>query len=364
MLNPLGVAQIQLFDGPGHPFRWETMDLPSHLRPGEVLVSIRLATICGSDLHTIGGARPAPTPSILGHEAIGTVVDVGPDRGDLAPGDSVTWTIAASCGECAPCVHHDLPQKCRQLFKYGHAAAGDGSGLNGYFASHILLRPGTHILQLEEEGADPILTDKVLAAANCALGTAVNATEALPDECHTALVQGAGLVGIYTCALLREKGVGAVYVTDVSDARLRLIEDFGGIPFDARTGPIHEAMGWNQGEGVDAAFEVAGHSALVPDGVAALRAGGHYTFVGMVHPDTPLGITGDQVIRKCLTMRGIHNYGPRHLDSAIDFLRSTAGTYPFANLVSDPIPLADLEKAVDLARTQEYHRVAVAPIDR
>ena len=353
---PDRVAQAQLFDGPGRPFRLERIRLPSRLQSGEILVAVELASICGSDLHTIGGARPAPTPLVLGHEAVGTVVEVGPDRSDLSSGDRITWTIAASCGRCSPCRLYHLPQKCEELFNYGHAAAADGSGLNGCFASHLLLRPGTHFAV-----ADESLAGEVLVAANCALATAVNATEALPVPCQSALVQGAGLVGIYTCGLLRQKGVKTVYVADVSDKRLRLVESFGGIPLEGDAVPIRDRMGWADSDGVDAAFEMTGDSAVVPEGVAALRAGGHYVFVGMVHPHTPLDITGDQVIRKCLTLRGIHNYAPHHLDGGIAFLRSNSTRYPFSELVSEPVPLQDLDRAVERARARDFYRVAVRP---
>ncbi len=343
-------AHAQLFDGPGLRFRLERPSLPGRLRPGEVIVAVRLAAICGSDLHTIDGTRAAPTPLVLGHEAVGLVVGVGSGREDLSAGDRVTWSIAASCGRCAACREQDLPQKCRHLFKYGHAAADDAGELNGGYASHMLLRPGTHVVHLPET-----LPDRVVVAANCALATAVNATEELPKPCRIALVQGAGLLGVYTCALLREKGGGTVYVSDLDTTRLQMIERFGGIPIDADAVP-RELDG-----AVDAAFEVAGHPGLVPAGITALRAGGQYALVGMVHPHSALQITGEAIIRKCLTLRGVHNYVPRHLDTAIAFLESTAGRYPYAELVGDPIPLAELDRAVELARSRAHHRVTVVP---
>src|SRR4051812_10968649 len=82
------------------------------LRPGEVLVAVELATICGSDLHTIAGDRPTPLPTVLGHEAVGRIVATGgPVDGEaFAPGDRVTWTIGTSCGACRRC-RRGIPQK-------------------------------------------------------------------------------------------------------------------------------------------------------------------------------------------------------------------------------------------------------------
>ena len=67
-------ACAQVFDGLDHPLRCESLPLPDSLAPGEVLVEIGLATICGSDLHTLSGLRTEPTPLILGHEAVGRIV--------------------------------------------------------------------------------------------------------------------------------------------------------------------------------------------------------------------------------------------------------------------------------------------------
>ena len=349
-------ARAQIFDGPGRSLRLEALSLPTSLAPGEVLTEIQLATICASDLHTIAGHRIEPTPCILGHEAVGRVVATGAGRARLRPGDRITWSIADSCGACAPCTRHHLPEKCEQLFKYGHASTSDGSGLNGCYASHILLRPGTHIVRVGEH-----LPDSVLAPVNCALSTMVNATWHLPDPCQTVAIQGAGLLGLYGCALLRRRGI-KVFCVDVQPQRLEQVERFGGIPVDGR--PEYYPHSCKQIQdaaphGVDAVLEVAGVAALVPAGIQLLRPGGLYAFVGMVHPDTQLELTGEQVIRKCLTLRGVHNYSPHHLDQAVEFLHNTADHYPYESLVSPPFPLAELESAVQAARSRAYFRVSI-----
>ena len=111
--------------------------------------------------------------------------------------------------------------------------------------------------------------------------------------------------------------------------------------------------------GLDAVIEAAGDSSLVTDGVALLRPGGYYVFAGMVHPATRLELTGEQVIRKCLTIRGVHNYAPRHLDEALAFLERTAHRFPYESLVSPPFPLKELDAAVRVAEDRRYLRVAV-----
>jgi len=337
-------ARIQLFQGPGQPFQMASAPLPDAVQANEVLVQISLATICGSDLHTTEGRRSAPTPCVLGHEAVGHVVSSA--REGIASGQRVTWTLADSCGHCAPCTRWHLPQKCEHLFKYGHAALSDGSGLNGCYASHIVLRAGTQIMPVPDA-----LPDAIAAPANCALATIVNALETLPDPCERALVQGGGLLGIYACAWLRHRGVREVICTDLSPQRLALVAEFGGTPVPHGT-KMPE---------VDLVLEVTGSAAVVPEGVKALRPGGHYIWGGMVHPETKLELTGEAVLRKCLTLRGVHNYAPEHLAAGLEFLAAHQSRLPFEKLTSPALPLEQLNEGFELTRRRQWQRVAIQP---
>jgi putative phosphonate catabolism associated alcohol dehydrogenase len=345
----MNTARVAIFKGPGQALEFTDLPLPE-CGVGELLVAISCATICGSDLHTIEGRRVEPTPCILGHEAVGRVVAVGAGRVAALIDQRVTWSLADSCGGCLPCRDWDLPQKCERLFKYGHASLTDGSGLNGCYASHILLRHGTSVVQLPAA-----VTDEVAAPANCALATMVNATEWLPTPCRVAVIQGAGMLGLYGCALLRAKGVERVVVVDTNPARLAFVAAFGGEP---ALGSAADAV--KPGES-DAVIETAGTSAVVAEGVRLLRFGGFYGWVGMVHPATALGLTGETVIRRCLTIKGFHNYAPRHLAQAVEFLDRYNDAYPWASLVSPAWPLSELPAALDLAQTQRWPRVAIRP---
>lgn len=341
-------ARVALFHGPGQPFEFRSLPLPEPLAPGEVLVEISLATICGSDLHTIAGRRSAPVPVVLGHEAVGSVRAVGPGRAPELIGQRITWALADSCGHCRPCRDWDLPQKCEHLFKYGHAPLVSGSGLNGGYATHILLRAGTAVIPLPAA-----VTDSMAAPANCALATMVAATEDFTRGGELAVIQGAGLLGLFGCALLRQKGWQRVVVVDANPARLELVPAFGGEPvLSSTTLPANSA---------DLVIEATGNAAVIPAGIELLRPGGHYHWVGMVHPDTRLDLTGEQVIRKCLTIRGTHNYAPRHLAAAVEFLAMRGSELPWANIVSPPLALGELEAALELARSGQWPRVAIRP---
>ena len=342
-------ALCAIFNEPKQPFVLSEMPLP-YCGPGDVLVEISLATICASDLHTADGRRLEPCPSVLGHEGIGRVIEAGEKRDQALIGKRVTWTIADSCGLCVPCCDWELPQKCLHLFKYGHAEITNGCGLNGCYATHILLRPGTTIIPVPDH-----LPDEMVAPANCALATMVGATEFLPKPCRVAVIQGAGMLGLYGCALLRAKGVERVIVVDTDSARLELVKQFGGIPALQTAGTVL-APGR-----ADAVFEVAGTSTVVPEGIRFLRKGGYYAFVGMVHPTTPLELSGQIVLRHCLTLRGFHNYSPRHLEAAVKFLSEHGSGLPWEKLVSPAFPLSEINAAFAEARTKKWARVSVRP---
>src|SRR5689334_10587647 len=98
--RPLEIVELEL-DPPG---------------PGEVLVRIKAAGLCHSDLSVINGDRPRPTPMVLGHEAAGRVVECGPDVSDLKPGDHVVMTFVPSCGSCLPCME-GRPALCEPAAK-------------------------------------------------------------------------------------------------------------------------------------------------------------------------------------------------------------------------------------------------------
>ncbi len=342
-------VRCAVFNEPNQPFELSEMPFP-YCGPGDVLVELLLATICASDLHTADGRRLEPCPSVLGHEGVGKVVAVGEKRDQTLLDQRVTWTIADSCGECVPCKDWDLPQKCSHLFKYGHSEITNGCGLNGCYATHILLRPGTTIIPIPDH-----LPNEMVVPANCALATMVGATEYLPKPCRVAVIQGAGLLGLYGCALLRAKGVERVIVVDTDPERLKLVEAFGGKP------ALQSAGSLLQPGRADAVLEVAGSSAVVPEGIRLLRMGGYYAFIGMVHPTTSLELSGQTVLRHCLTIRGFHNYAPRHLRYAVKFLSEHGTSFPWEKLVSPAFPLARINEAFAEARKRKWLRVSVKP---
>jgi threonine dehydrogenase-like Zn-dependent dehydrogenase len=109
-------------------------------------------------------------------------------------------------------------------------------------------------------------------------------------------------------------------------------------------------------------IEVCGSADVVPNGIRLLKPGGLYLFVGMVHPKTEFKLIGEQVIRKCLTIKGIHNYEAKHLERAVEFLHKTLNKYPYSQLISPNIfKFHDFTAAIEEAKLKKYPRIALQP---
>ena len=357
-------AQISQFHGTGRPL--EICEMPVVIPPDNILVRVSLATICGSDLHTVSGRRGAETPCVLGHEIVGTVA--APTRlrsatGEpLNAGDRVTWSLTASCGTCGYCVNRELPQKCETLFKYGHARSEGPTALSGGFATHILLRPGTAIYHIPDS-----ITDGEAVPVNCAFATVVNGLTTIgtsPNE--AAIIHGAGMLGIYAACYLREQDYNIVAVVDINEGRLETAKRFGAThtfnPNTMTAVEIDAALKTlTNGRGADLGVEVSGATSGLPHLVTWSAIGGRVLTLGYVYPNARTAVDAHQLVTKCVTLRGVHNYHYTALGTALDFVAENRSRYPFAELIGETYPLTDINTAFEHAMRQDKIRIAIAP---
>ena len=362
-------SKAAVFEKIGEEIKLQNFKIPDSLEPGSLLCKIRFSTICGSDLHTITGKRKEPTPLILGHEMVGNITALGDEitydgfGNLLSAGDRISWTIMASCGECFYC-RKNLPQKCIHLKKYGHTSINDKeikSSLLGGYSEYVYIMPGTTIYKVPDS-----ISDEIAAPANCALSTVVNAVETIGIERDDfVMIQGAGLLGLNGCALAKEAGAEEIIITDINDERLELAKRFGAtktynlrkISEEEILAELKELRG---GYGIDVVIELCGDKSCIPLGIETLRTGGRYLFAGLVIPGNFLeAIDANQLIRKYITIKGVHNYHPDHLGKALKFLETVSELYPFDEIVKVSYKLEDINKAVLDASSGEYIRVGI-----
>ncbi|CDP86025.1 MULTISPECIES: zinc-binding dehydrogenase [Mycolicibacterium] len=330
------VTAAAVWTGSGVDMR--TVPVPE-LGDGEVLVRVRLATVCGSDLHTVMGRRPAPCPSVLGHEAVGDVVAVGPGA-DAQVGQRVIWSVTVVCGSCSRC-RSGLSAKCLSVRKVGHEPFDGDWPLSGSYAAHVVLPRGTTIVAVPGT-----LPDAVAAPAACATATVMATLEAAGDlKARRVLINGAGMLGLTAVAACASAGA-EVQVIDRNPDRMALAARFGGLVSDH--GPV------------DVAIDYTGSTVAVSEALGRLDIGGTLVLAGSVTPGPPLSVDPETVVRHWLTITGVHNYEPRHLHQAVEFLDRTRERYPWESLVVAPVPLEDIEEALRTPPSGKL-RTAVTP---
>lgn len=353
------------FDSASKRFSRQGFSIPS-LKPGHVLIDVTCCTICGSDLHTFCGRRNAPAGCVLGHEIIGNIVDWGGDSRprdfdgeELSQGQRVTWAMAVGCGSCFYCTRN-LSQKCESLHKYGHEPGSEGVPTGG-LSQYCMLVPGTPIFSIPDS-----LSDEVACPANCATAT-VTAAMRLVSESHmvagsTALVIGAGMLGLTAAAQLSNAGAREVIVADIHEERLLLAKSFGAtecVNMNSPNGLESVVDTATDGRGVDMVLEFAGVLPAVEAAVKVVRTGGCVLLAGSVFPTDTLSISPEHVVRRMLTIRGLHNYLPADLALGLRFLESTHQRFPFGDLVSRSFPLSQSREAFEFARDNRPVRIAI-----
>lgn len=340
---------------------WE-IPLPS-LQQNEMLVEILGCTICPSDLHSIHGRRGTPVPSVLGHEIVGRIVASGPgtERSDirnqpLAIGDRVAWAVIAHCGNCFYC-QNGLTQKCLHALKYGHARFQPERELLGGFAEFCLLVANAQVIKLPDD-----LPLEAACPASCGTATSAAALELAGElSGRDLLILGAGLLGLTLTAMARSAGANQIVCVDPNQSRARRALEFGASSAISPEELPDFQRAANRGHGFDVAWETSANPTAFELAVPALRMGGKLIELGAVYPVAPTTLLLEQLVKRNLTICGQHNYSPRHLAAAVDFLENQGQSFPFPSLVEQWITLSDLPAAVAPDRCGASIRVGVRP---
>ncbi len=350
-----------VFAGVPGQIELQSISIPE-LRAGQILVIVESCTLCGSDLHSIEGRRTVPVPTILGHEIVGRIEAFANDalRQDacgrpLEIGSRVVWSLVASCGNCFYCAR-GLPQKCSQAIKYGHEAFRPGLELLGGLAEHCLLVPGTTIISVPDE-----LSPEVLSPASCATATIAAALENILLKDRNVLIAGAGLLGLTACAMACHQGAASIVICDIDPQRRLQAMQFGATQSVAPHEVADAVRMETNGSGVDVALELSGAPSAFQMLFPQLRLGGALILAGAVFPSEPVPMAMEQIVRRNLTLRGIHNYRPENLLQALDFLNKAQNVFPFHSLVAEWFTLPEINRALEAAKNPGNVRVGIRP---
>jgi threonine 3-dehydrogenase len=277
------------------PGLWlEEIDAP---RPGinDVLIRVRRAGICGTDVHIYKwddwAQRTIPVPMAIGHEFVGEIVEVGSNVSDFHPGDIVSGEGHVVCGRCRNCLAGR-----RHLCAH---TLGVGVNRPGAFAEYIVL-PMTNIWRHAPS------IDLDIAAIFDPFGNAVHTALSFPVLGEDVLITGAGPIGLMAAAVVRHAGARFVVVTDMNPFRIDLAKKMGAtVALDVTKGTLSDVQKrLGMTEGFDIGLEMSGNGNAFSDMIANMSHGSKIAMLGI--PDKEMSIDWRSVVFNMLTIKGIY----------------------------------------------------------
>lgn len=335
--QPLKIEEVEL-DGPGE---------------GEVLIEVRAAGLCHSDLSQVAGLRKRTLPVVMGHEGAGIVREVGRGVAGLQPGDHVVMTVGSGCGACDYCVNNrpvlcDLVGATRAkgvLMNGARRLARGAMGLYHHsgvssFAQYAVTVPGSLVK------VDPAIPFDVAAMFGCAVvtgaGCVFNAAHVRPGQ--SVAVVGLGGVGFNAVMAARIAGASTIVGIDLSPAKFALARELGCThTVSALDDKVVETVRDLTRGGVDFAFEMSGSKAGMATAYAIARKGGEIVCVGLgassdqySYPHTAL-VGEEKVIRgslmgSCVPQRDLPLYMRYYQEGRLPVERLMSGTFGFDHL--------------------------------
>ena len=332
------------------PLVIEDIELPPPAA-GEVHVRLAASGVCHSDLSLANGTLPQPVPAVLGHEAAGTVITVGPGVTEVQPGAKVLLNWSPSCGRCWFCTHGE-PYLCEQTPKawrrrYARRANGSalyaGLGIAAFGEETIV--PSSAVLALPAN----VKLEKA-ALLGCAMltgiGAVTNSARVQPGE--SVVVFGMGGVGLSVLQGARLVGADVVIGVDIAADKEELARTNGATDFILAGDQVVKRV-WERtgGRGADHAFECAGSAATIRQAWSSTRRGGRTTVIGIGAKDEKVEFDPQEIFYFGRILSGCV-FGSSDVERDLPFLldHMQAGRIRPEELVTNRIGLEDAPEAL------------------
>lgn len=351
------------------PIKIETLELDSP-GPGEVLIQIKAASLCHSDLSVINGSRPRPLPMALGHEAAGIIMEKGEGVLDLEVGDHVACVFVPSCGQCGPC-REGRPALCEP----GAVSNTAGTLLGGERRLHAGDESVNHHVGVSAFSEYVVVSRNSVVKFNkdipfekaalfgCAVITGVGAVVNTAGVRLGSTVAVVGLGGIGLSALLGALAAGAsrVVAVDINDHKLKQAKELGATDvFDSRDKDVVAKIREATGGGLDYAFETAGAAPAMEVAYGITKRGGTTVTTGLPHPEAQFSfpyvtLTAEERTLKgsylgsCVPSRDIPRYMNLFQEDRL----------PVDKLISDFITLDEINEGFDKLASGDSSRVII-----
>lgn len=340
--RPMQIEQLEL-DPPGN---------------GEVLIHVRAAGLCHSDLSVIDGKRPRPLPIVLGHEAAGEVVETGAGISDLRAGDHVISTFVPSCGKCTAC-SAGRPALCEPAFTVntdgtllsGARRLRDARGEVHHFLGVSAFAEYATVARNSLVKIDKSLPFDAAAVFGCAVMTGVGAVVNTAQMPRGATVAVFGLGGVGLAALLgaRHAEAKTLVAVDFAEEKLAMARSLGAThTLNAGNADCLEALRDATQGGVEYAYEMAGSVPALEMAYRATRRGGTTVTAGLPDLQARISIAPSRLVTEERCIRGsfMGSCVPeRDIPRFIDWYRS--GALPVDRLLAERIALEDINAGFD-----------------
>jgi threonine 3-dehydrogenase len=318
--------------------------------PTDVLVKVRVASICGTDLHIYNWDRWAQgrirPPLIPGHEFCGEVVAYGNEVTSVKEGDFVSAEMHVACGKCLQCRTGEA-HICQFVKIIGVDA-------DGAFAEYVKI-PESNIWKLDP--AIPVEYASILDP----LGNAVHTVLAGEIAAKTVAITGAGPIGLFAIAVARAVGAARVLVIEVNEHRRKIARQMkADFVLDPTRDDVRSIVKeQTQGLGVDVVLEMAGHPDAIRTAFDIVRRGGRISLLGLTSKPVSLNFSED-IIFKGITVQGIN--GRRMYQTWYQMTALLkAGKLDLHPVITDRMSITDFSKSMDRLTTGEASKILLYP---
>ena len=320
-------------------------DVPDpEIGPNDVLIQVKKASICGTDLHIEEwdewASETIPVPMAVGHEYMGVVSAIGDEVEGLTIGQRVSGEGHVICGRCRNC------QAGRRHLCIN--TVGVGVNRPGAFAEYVAI-PGSNVQPLPDNVSDDICS--ILDPLGNAVHTALHFDLVGEDV----LITGAGPIGIMATAIARHVGARYIVVTDVNDYRLELAESMGADrELNVTRDTVADAMAdLGMKEGFDVGLEMSGNPAALHDMITTMDNGGKIALLGIPPKQAP--IDWNDIVFHGLTLQGI--YGRRMFETWYKMLAMLETGLDVSKVITHHFPAEDFAEAFATVRSGDAGKV-------
>ena len=318
--------------------------------PSDVLVKVRVASICGTDLHIYEWDRWAQSrihpPLIPGHEFCGEVVSYGNEVTTVKEGDFVSAEMHVACGKCLQCRTGEA-HICQNVRIIGVDA-------NGAFAEYVVI-PESNIWKL-----DPAIPQEYASILD-PLGNAVHSVLAGEIAGKTVAITGCGPIGLFAIAVARAVGAAQVFAIEVNEHRRKIAAEMkADLVLDPSSEDAHAAiLERTGGLGADVVLEMAGNPKAIRSAFDIVRRGGRISLLGLTSKPISLNFSED-IIFKGITIQGIN--GRRMYQTWYQMTALLkAGKLDLHPVITDRISIKDFSGAMERLKTGEASKILVYP---